>query len=195
MSTILLLFIMILYSVTNVIYCDVYYVTPDGSCCYNNSSCDQCYNLQHYLLNISKYFTAHTQLYFLPGLHYLPTNLVIQDVSNISLIGNGIRTTIQCTGGYHIILSNIINLTIRNLVVTKCGHNISPNVTVAGPPNLSMSPLSFHTVQLHYCSFVTIMDMEIMFRNRYDTIVNVNTMGHSTFHNVLSPGIIFDYQA
>ena len=173
MSTILLLFIMILYSVTNVIHCDVYYVTPDDSCCYNNSSCYQCCNLQHYLLNVSKYFTAHTQLCFLPGLHYLPINLVIQNVRNISLIGNttnGIRTTIQCTGGYHIILSNIINLTIRNLVVTKCGHNVPFNVIVGGPPNFSMSPLSLHTVQLHYCSFVTIMDMEIIFRNGYDTI-------------------------
>ena len=193
MSTIL--FIIILYSVTNnVIHCNVYYVTPDDdSCCSNNSSCDRCYNLQHYLLNVSKYFTAHTQLYFLPGLHYLPTNLVIRNVSNISLIGaaNGKQTTIRCTGMYQIILSNINSLTIRDLVVTKCGYDISPDVVVAGPH--VMSALSFQTVQLHYCSFVAIINVKIVFRTSYDTITNVNTMGNSTFHNVLSAGLVFIY--
>ena len=188
---------MILYSLTNnVIHCDVYYVTPDDdSCCSNSSSCDQCYNLQYYLLNVSKYFTAHTQLYFLPGLHYLPTDLVIRNVSNISLIGtsNGKHTTIRCTGVYHIILSNIYNLTIRDLVITKCGSDISPDhdVVVAWP--YIMNALSFQTIQLHYCSFVTIINVKITYRNSYDTITNVNTMGNSTFHNVLHAGLVFIY--
>ena len=192
---------MILFSITSVINCDVYYVTPDDddddNCCSNNSSCDQCYNLQHYLLNVSKYFTAHTQLHFLPGLHYLPNNLVIKDVSNISLIGgtaNGIHTTIQCTGGYHIILSNINKLTMRDLVVTKCGYNIPPDViiTVAWPPGYGRQSV-LHTIQLHYCSFVTITNIEIKFRNEYDAIANVNTMGHSAFRHVTSAGIAFIY--
>lgn len=180
---------MILYSVANnVIHCDVYYVTPDDdSCCSSSSSCDQCYNLQYYLLNVSKYFTDHTQLYFLPGLHYLPTDLVIRNVSNISLIGtsNGKHTTIRCTGMYHIILSNIYNLTIRDLVVTKCGYDISPGV-VAGP-------MAVQTIELHYCSFITIINVGITLRSDYDTINNVNTMGNSTFRNVSSGGLIFVY--
>ena len=183
---------MILYSVTNnVIHCDVYYVTPDDdSCCSNSSSCDQCYNLQYYLLNVSKYFTNHTQLYFLPGLHYLPTDLVIRNVNNISLIGK--HTTIQCTGVYHITLSNIYSLTIRDLVVTKCGFDVPPGVVIAGPHNLTMS--SFQTVELHNCGFVTIINVKIIFRSSYDAIANINTMGNSTFHNVSSGGLIFIYR-
>ena len=181
-------FIMILFSITKVMHCDVYYVTPDD----DNDNCSS-NNLQHYL-NVSNYFTAHTQLYFLPGLHYLPTNLVIHDVNNISLIGgtaNGIHTTIQCTGGYHIILSNINKLTIRDLAVTKCGFNISPDVTIATPPGSSESVL--HTVQLYYCSFVTIINMEVMSRTKYDAITNLNTMGNSVFHNISSARMAFMY--
>ena len=192
MSTIL--FIMILYSITNVMQCDVYYVTPDDSCCSNNYSCDQCYNLQHYLLNVSKYFTAHTQLHFLPGIHYLHSNLVIQNVSNISLIGitaNGGHTTIQCNGSHHIILRNNNNITIKKLVITKCGFNLPPNVTVAKQDDSTQSV--FHTVQLYYCNFVTIVNMIIMSRTKYDTIMNSNTMGHSVFHNISSAGMVFIY--
>ena len=167
-----LLLIIILCSTTNVIQCDVHYVTPDDDCCSDNSSCDQCYNLQHYLLNVSKYFTAHTTLYFLPGLHYLHTDLVIQNVTNISLIGitvNDGHTTIQCTGVYHIILSNINKLTIRNLVVNKCGYNTPPDVIVVGPPGNSLSVVL--TVQLYYCSYVTIINMEIINMMLYSMLI------------------------
>ena len=75
----------------------VYTVKPDNhnaniTC--HQSACHCCHNLQHYLLNTTEYFTSNTQLLFLPGLHHLHTNLIIQNVRNISLIGNS--ETIQC---------------------------------------------------------------------------------------------------
>ena len=183
-------FIVILYSITNVVYCDVYYVTPDvvndTSCCLN-SLCGHCYNLQHYLLNVSKYFTSNTQLHLLPGLHYLPTNLVIKYVSNISLIGrtvSGRCTTIQCTGKYHIILRHTNKVTIKDLVVTKCGFDL---------PNFSESALHTYTMQLYHCSFVTIINIKIMSRTKYGTLTSFNTMGHSVFHNISSARIILIY--
>jgi len=51
-----------------------------------NTTCHHCHNLQHYLSNARKYFTSNTQLFFLPGIHHLNTNLTIQNVTNISLI-------------------------------------------------------------------------------------------------------------
>jgi len=63
----------------------VYNVTPNDN---PNATCHHCHNLQHYLLNTIKYFTSNTQLLFLPGLHHLHTDLIIQNVHNISLIGS-----------------------------------------------------------------------------------------------------------
>ena len=61
-STILVLFNVIFYSITNVIHCNVHHVIPDDgiddSYCFSDSSCDHCYNLQHYLLNVSKFLTT-----------------------------------------------------------------------------------------------------------------------------------------
>ena len=67
------------------------------------------------MFNSSEYFASNTQQQFLQGLHHLPTNLIIQNVSNISLIGMAYGTTpetvIQCTTSVGIIMFNITNLT------------------------------------------------------------------------------------
>ena len=145
--------------------------------------------------NVSKYFTAHTQLFFLPGIHYFHSNLALQNVSNISLIGgstaNGRHATMQCTGSYHIILRNNNNITIKNLVITKCGFNGTPDIIIAPPPDSKW--YAKFTIELHYCSFFTIMNVEIMSRTMYDTLSNVNTIGNSVFHNITSAGMIFTY--
>ena len=78
--------LLLLSSLLHIITCTVYTVTPDDHY-YPNTTCHHCHNLQHYLLNVTKYFTSNTQLLFLPGLHYLHTDLTIQNVHNISLIG------------------------------------------------------------------------------------------------------------
>ena len=99
-------------------------MTPDDHY-YPNTTCHHCHNLQHYLLNITKYFTSNTQLLFLPGLHHLHTDLIIQNVHNISLIGstaNGttLDTVIQCNSSVGIVMANITNVTMMNMVITGC---------------------------------------------------------------------------
>ena len=188
-------FTIMLYSITNVVHCDVYYVTPDDDdiddgCCLNNSSCDHCYSLQHYLLNISEYFTSDTQLHFLPGLHHLSINLLIENVKNVSLIGSR-RTTISCTGVHRIILVNCSNVTIKDLVITKCGFNVQPDVIGLLPSGFSHSAV--YTVELYHCSSVTMNNIEIMSRNHYDAVMNFNTMGNSSFHSIISARMIFTY--
>ena len=95
----------------------IYTVTPDDHY-YPNTTCHHCHNLQHYLLNVTKYFTSNTQLFFLPGLHHLHINLIIQNVHNISLIGSTANGTtldtaiIQCNSSVGITLSNITDFTI-----------------------------------------------------------------------------------
>ena len=109
----------ILSSPIHITTCTIYNVTPD------DTTCHHCHNLQHYLLNTTKYFTSNTQLLFLPGLHHLPTNLIIQNVHNISLIGSTTNgtipdTVIQCDSSVGIVMNNITSLIIHNMVIQNC---------------------------------------------------------------------------
>ena len=69
-------------SLLHIVTCTVYNVIPND----HNTTCNHCHTLQYYQLNISKYFTSNTQLFFIPGLHHLHTDLIIQYVHNISLV-------------------------------------------------------------------------------------------------------------
>ena len=114
--------LLLLSSLLHITTSTVYTVTPYDNY-YPNTTCHHCYNLQHYLLNVTKYFTSNTQLFFLPGLHHLHTDLIIQNVHNISLIGsttNGttVSTVIQCIYcPAHITVTNVSTLIINNLIV------------------------------------------------------------------------------
>lgn len=180
----------ILLMLINLITCNVYYITPDDGYC-NNIPSHHCNNLHNFLLNASKYFTAHTQMNFLPGTHYLSTNLSIQNVHNISLIGgmaSGIHTTIQCsTKQLFIVMINITQLTMRDMVITGCGQNM-PSHVYAMPYYYGL-----HTVQLYHCSDVIMQNITILSRTIYDSLVSINTMGHSIFYDITSAGVRLVY--
>jgi len=97
-------------------------VIPDDSNHYTTNN--NTYTLQQYLNNINKYFTSHTQLNFLPGQYY---DLNIQNVSNLSLIGNitneVINSVIKCTSPAGIIVVDSSNIVIANIVMKECGKN------------------------------------------------------------------------
>ena len=116
--------LLILSSLLHITTCTVYTVTPDDHY-YPNTTCHHCHNLQHYLLNVTKYFTSNSQLLFLPGLHHLHTDLIIQNVHNISPTGitaNGttLDIVIQCNSSYGIVMTNITDLTMKNMVIKDC---------------------------------------------------------------------------
>ena len=123
MATLVILVLATLLS--NTVTHTVYTVTPHDHY-YPNTTCHHCHNLQHYVLNITKYFTSNTQLLFLPGLHHLHTDLIKQNVHNISLIGSTANGTtldtvvIQCNSSVGITMSNIVNLTMAKLVIENC---------------------------------------------------------------------------
>ena len=120
-------FLLLLLHYVHTISCAVYTVAPDDHY-YPNSTCHYCHNLQHYLLNITKYFTSNTRLLFLPGLHHLHTHLIIQNVHNISLIGstaNGttLDTVIQCNSAVGILMTNVTKLTITDIAIKNCKND------------------------------------------------------------------------
>ena len=179
----------ILLVLINLISCNVYYITPDDYCD-NNIPPQRCNNLHHYLLNASKY-TPHTQMKFLPGKHYLSTNFSIQNVHNISLIGgvaSGVHTTIQCsTKQLFIKMKNVTQLTMRDMVITGCGENMSSHVH-AIPYYYDL-----HTVQLYDCSDVIMQNIKILSKTIYDSLVSFNTMGHSMFYDITSARVCLVY--
>ena len=102
----------------------VYYVMPDN---HYHPINDNTYTLQHYLNNTNKYFTSNTQLHFLPGQYYLNDDLIIQGVSNLSLIGDRtnevINTVINCTSPAGIAVVGSSNIVIANIAMNECGNN------------------------------------------------------------------------
>ena len=145
----------------------VYNVISDDSI----SGCHHCLNLQHYLSNVTKH--SNTQLHFLPGLHHLPTDLIIQNVHNISLIGstaNGATpdTVIQCVSSVGIVMTNVTNLTIRNMVIKNCEKQDSPRASVF----------------IKECHFVTLHSVHIYHDRVVISLLGFNVLGNSYFHEI-----------
>ena len=152
----------------HIVTCVIYNVTPD------DTTCHHCHNLQHYLLNATKYFTSNTQLLFLPGLHHLHTNLIIQNVHNISLIGsttNGTTpdTVIQCKSSVGIVMNNITSLEIKNMVIQRC-------LAKQGMLKASVIITSCSSVEL-YLIYVKQLDKQL-------SLYGVNILGQSKITHI-----------
>ena len=156
----------------------VYNVTPDDHY-YPNTTCHHCHNLQHYLLNTTKYFPSNTQLLFLPGLHHLHTDLIIQNVHNISLIGNGTTpdTVIQCNSSIGIVMTNITNLIVTNITVRSCLGNEYNNATIL----------------IKQCTNVQLRHVVIEESHNSYGIVGINILGDSHFSYITNNAIIIIY--
>ena len=159
----------------------VYDVTPDDHY-YPNTTCHHCHNLQHYLLNTTKYFTSNTQLLFLPGLHHLHTDLIIQNVQNILLIGsttNGTTadTVVQCNSSVGIVMTNITNLIVTNIAVRSCLGNEYNNTTVL----------------IKQCTNAQLRHVVIEESHNSYGIVGINILGDSHFSYITNNSIIIIY--
>ena len=163
--------------------CTVYTVSPDDHY-YPNTTCHHCHNLQHYLLNVTKYFTSNTQLFFLPGLHHLHTDLIIQNVHNISLIGSTADGTtpntviqLQCNIS-SILISNATKLTVRDIII---------NASCILPLNIP----NYVPLTIKDCSFVLLCGLKI-YQDCQEAgvlhnfaLVAKNIMGSSYFNHVM----------
>ena len=168
--------LLLLSSLLHITTCTVYTVTPDDHY-YPNTTCHHCHNLQHYLLNITKYFTSNTQLLFLPGLHHLHTHLIIQNVHNISLIGSTTNgTVIECmyVQTTCITITNVSTLIMRNLLI---------EIRTTQWANINIKDcffISLNCLQIKTNASINIFDHVIL--------VAVNVMGSSYFNQMTLPG-------
>ena len=171
--------LLLLSSLLHITTCTVYTVTPDDHY-YPNTTCHHCHNLQHYLLNVTKYFTSNTQLLFLSGLHHLHTNLIIQNVHNISLIGstaNGTTldtVTIQCMYPQTkcITITNVSTLVIKNLIIEL--------------------QTQWTLINIEDCSYISLDYLQIKPNQLYQCdsnfgLICINIMGSSYFNDITIP--------
>ena len=93
------------------------YITPDD---YQSDS-NNTYTLSHILNSTDKYFTSNTQLCFLPGYYTLNEDFIIEDVINITIIGN--HCTIKCDNLVGIAMINVENIVIQNIEIIHCRKN------------------------------------------------------------------------
>ena len=166
-----------IFLVLQIATCTVYNVTPD------DTTCHDCHNLQHYLLNTTKYFTSNTQLLFLSGLHHLHTNLITQNVHNISLIGsttNGTTpdTVIQCDSSVGIVMNNITSLTMKHLVIQNCITQYNVLQTA---------------VLINECSFLELFNVHIYHTHNGSSLLGINVLGISIIKHLACYAVIFSY--
>ena len=101
----------ILIQLTHTTISSIYYVMPEGD---DITATVESHTLQYYINDSLKYFTSHTQLQFFAGTHYSYSKLVVQNVTNISLVGS--QTTV-INSQYATILMNFVNnLTISDIM-------------------------------------------------------------------------------
>ena len=163
----------------------VYYVVPDDHYTTDNNS----YTLQHYLNNTNKYFTSHTRLYFLPGQYYLNTDLIIQDVRNLSLTGNRtngvINSVIKCTSPAGIVVVGSSNIVIANFAMKECGSDFNNTMIAKDYPYLLI------------VDCLTVMCKYIHSRSQYrpSGAKFVNAFGNSTLSHMISSYLKVWYNA
>ena len=88
----------------------IYYVTPED----DSTATFESHILQYYLNDSLKYFTSNIQLQFLAGTHYYYNNLVVENVTNFSLIGS--HTTVIYSQHATIEIYFAENITISNII-------------------------------------------------------------------------------
>ena len=99
----------------------------------SNTPCPMrpCYTLSQVMNNTSNCFTSNTTVVFPPGHHEVSTEgqLVIQNVNNISLVGdNDNSTMIKCAVKFGLAFINITNLTVSTLSFSMCGAPMSDDL-------------------------------------------------------------------
>ena len=151
----------------------IYSVIPDEDYYYSNITCHCCHNLHHYQLNSTIHFTSNTQLFFFPGLHHLHSDLIIENVHNISFTGKKINTSIiiNCNLSVGLILRNVTNLIIENIIIRNC-H--TQRFLSYGYPAVVITECNY--VKLNHVKIYHNMQIQV----QIVSLLGLNVMGNSS---------------
>ena len=154
----------------------------------SNTPCPMrpCYTLSQVMDNPSHYFTSNTTVVFLPGYHEVSTEgqLVIQNVNNISLVGDS--TIMRCIARFGLAFINITNLTVSKLSFSMCGAPMANASQL--PANLS-EMLYVRTVHMFSIYLVSITNLTTtqfgIFHSRGMGLLGVNIFGVSSIQQAV----------
>ena len=181
MTFLLLLLSLLLLHTAN---SSVYTVIPDDHY-YPNTTCHHCHNLQYYLLNATKYFTSNIQLLFLPGIHHLNTDLIIQNVHNISLIGINPNTVIHCNSSVGIVMANVVSVVVTNMIFSNCSCNSIEVMDIT-------RTYKHVSVMVINCYYVLLQKVMILSHEKL-SLLAVNVLGELTIDSLKSKKIQLVY--
>ena len=165
----------------------VYYVTPDDGDFTNNNDTESAKSLECYLKNTNKYFSSDSQFHFKMGHHYLNTDLVIQNVTNVTLTGESL-CIIRCTSHVSIIILNVTNFMLENVTFENCSANYSNylhnDFKYYYTSIRSLKPSSNASVLLYHCMSVKINNIVLMMTESNNGFLLVNVRSCSKINNI-----------
>ena len=162
----------------NVCIATVYNVVPDKP--KSTATCEGCMKLHNYLRNAKRY--SNSIFNFGPGEYIVYSDLTLQGIHNISLIGSNPRNTIiRCAQTLDdlvgIKMIKIVNLTLINLTIFKCKAK-----------SQYQSQLHWYYVFsliIHNCYNVKLQDITLQESNvLHGRLLAVNLLGNTTLAGV-----------
>ena len=140
----------------------VYNVRSNDSSFTNNDNAGN--SLEYYLKNASKYFSSdNCHLNFKLGHHYLNTDLVIQNITIVTLTGEGL-SFIRCTSHVNIIIFNVTNFRLKNIVHENCSANYSNHLHTSFRYHFASTskPSGNVSILLYHCLSVNISNITVI---------------------------------
>ena len=160
------------------------YITPDD----NHSDSNNTHTLSYYLNNTNKYFTSNTWLHFLPGYYILHEDFIIEDVINITIIGN--HCTIKCDDSLvGIVMINVVNIVIQNVEIIDCRKNYKyafPNSEYFRRERYFNQPTLQWKAAMHllHCASLNVTNVSITVEIRTDGLLVINPSMRSLLYHI-----------
>ena len=164
---------------------EVYYVMPAANDSDFINETESRSSLEYYLKNTSKYFSSDSQFHFKMGHHYLNTDLVIQNTTNLTLTGEfeGL-CIIRCTSHVGIIVFNVTDFSLENITFENCSSNYSNFLRNDHYASISKHKFSSNASLLLYrCMSVKINNIVILLSEGNTGMLVVNIQNYSKITN------------
>ena len=164
---------------------NVHYVLANDKLCINLP----CRELQYFIDNSQRYFVSNSKFLFTQGVyHHAKSDLIIQNVANISFIGINVNSShpasISCFPEHTIKFQNVHNVTINNLLFESCGNLVTvpyTSITVIQPNEEELK--FWASMSFIACINVTVSNVRIVNSIGYG-LACFNAMGENMFSNI-----------
>ena len=167
----------------------VYNVIPDEGDFMDYNETESAKSLEYYLKNTSKFFSSDSQLHFKMGYHYLNTDLVIQNITNVTLTGEfeGL-CIIRCTSHVRIIIFNVTDFRLENITFENCSANYSNYLHDDFKHHytsiIDFKPSTNASILLYHCVSVRINNIVLIITESNDGFLVVNVRSYSKITNI-----------